>query len=683
MAKDKDKDLVAEATLEQLVALVKAAQNKKHVGESGSWLEFLKSRKQTGGTDPKRHTRDVLEAFVADLAAAGDGSGAKEARAAAREFVDRYLKWAKDVRKDAAKGRGALPEPPAAEAAAAGHASTSASPSTGGVSVWSLVKRTRAHPKYSANYEFLPSYTPGWTRVKRPELSWSVRPRMFALDCEMCATAHDKSALLGVCVVDEFGEVVYRQLVRPEGKIVDLRTPLTGVSEADLEGVTTTAKDAQRAVRKLLEAGAKGAGGRPAVLVGHALYHDLQALRLDYAPVIDTSLLFGFRGLPEATPSLKDLAKVLLQLQMREGGAGAHDSREDAAVSMRLVMRELQLAAPTGPLDAPDVRVPAADLAKLCVHSLPEGVAEEDLRRAFTAAGAPVFSGLEGSLADKKVLVVFKHSGEANNAFAKLPGKARKDVLGRFYKQVSIPAASPPSATEDAAPAAAAAAAAPLTCKVRKMACHNGAAFGTQGGKRARGEGGDAPVAKKAKTGAGAAKGAGKDGKGPKGGRPKGGQKGPRPKAGAKKDGAPAAIGGAAAAGANGSTGKDTKKKKWLRRKAAKAAAGESDPVKEAGKAPAAATGTAAAAPAPAPAANGAVKVEGKKDKKKREREPEEKKGGDSEPVAVKKEKKEKKADEKQDDKKDKKDKKKDEKKEKKEADQKDKKVKVKAEKEQ
>ncbi len=41
----------------------------------------------------------VLEAFVADLADEEDGSGVKEARATAREFVDRYLKWAKDVRK--------------------------------------------------------------------------------------------------------------------------------------------------------------------------------------------------------------------------------------------------------------------------------------------------------------------------------------------------------------------------------------------------------------------------------------------------------------------------------------------------------------------------------------------------------------------------------------------------------
>lgn len=35
-----------------------------------------------------------------------------------------------------------------------------------------------------------------------------------------------------------------------------------------------------------------------------------------------------------------------------------------------------------------------------------------------------------------QVLVVFKHAGEANTAFAKLPGKQRKDVLGRFYKEV-------------------------------------------------------------------------------------------------------------------------------------------------------------------------------------------------------------------------------------------------------
>ena len=59
-------------------------------------------------------------------------------------------------------------------------------------------------------------------------------------------------------------------------------------------------------------------------------------------------LLLTARGLPEATPSLKDLAKLLLQLQMREGGAGAHDSREDAAVSMRVRAAAAARVVPAG-----------------------------------------------------------------------------------------------------------------------------------------------------------------------------------------------------------------------------------------------------------------------------------------------------------------------------------------------
>lgn len=31
------------------------------------------------------------------------------------------------------------------------------------------------------------------------------------------------------------------------------------------------------------------------MLVGHAVHHDLRALRLDYQPVIDTSLLLAYR----------------------------------------------------------------------------------------------------------------------------------------------------------------------------------------------------------------------------------------------------------------------------------------------------------------------------------------------------------------------------------------------------
>lgn len=54
--------------------------------------------------------------------------------------------------------------------------------------------------------------------------------------------------------------------------------------------MTLRAKDAQKAIRALLQ----GEGGRPVVLVGHSLHHDLAALRLDHQPVIDTAMLYGF-----------------------------------------------------------------------------------------------------------------------------------------------------------------------------------------------------------------------------------------------------------------------------------------------------------------------------------------------------------------------------------------------------
>ena len=57
---------------------------------------------------------------------------------------------------------------------------------------------------------------------------------------------------------------------------------------AALQDVTTRRKDAQAALLKALAAA-------NVVLVGHALNHDLNALRLDYQPVIDTSMLFSYR----------------------------------------------------------------------------------------------------------------------------------------------------------------------------------------------------------------------------------------------------------------------------------------------------------------------------------------------------------------------------------------------------
>ncbi|PNH10287.1 hypothetical protein TSOC_003021 [Tetrabaena socialis] len=170
---------LTEVTLAQLVALVKAAQKEKLRGRSGTWLEFLKARSQTGGTDPARQSKEVLEAYAADLLLGPAEGGSAEQRAeqgAAREFTRRFLKWARRVRKDDAKGRGVIPE---AEASTSGQQQPQPQQQQGEqgaqqrqqqqVSVWSLVRRTRAHGKYGACYGGLPSYMPGWERSKRPD----------------------------------------------------------------------------------------------------------------------------------------------------------------------------------------------------------------------------------------------------------------------------------------------------------------------------------------------------------------------------------------------------------------------------------------------------------------------------------------------------------------------------------
>lgn len=73
----------------------------------------------------------------------------------------------------------------------------------------------------------------------------------------------------------------------PGAPVLDYRTALTGLTAADLEGVTLTRKAAAKRVAKLLSP--------TTVLVGHGLHHDLQALKLDHPWVIDTSMIFEFK----------------------------------------------------------------------------------------------------------------------------------------------------------------------------------------------------------------------------------------------------------------------------------------------------------------------------------------------------------------------------------------------------
>ncbi|GFR48203.1 hypothetical protein Agub_g10021 [Astrephomene gubernaculifera] len=608
-------------------------------------------------------------------------SGGKAKRhhswAESRELARSYLKWLKTIHKEKAKGLGILPPvgPPASDAKQQQESQPQQPESqpeepqqespqqpqqkkpqqqqqqkqpqqaqqelqTGQVSVWSLVHKTQQHPKYVSSFK-MASYRPDWVRTKRRLLDASQVPQLLALDCEMCATEDDPSALLGVCVVDEWGRVLYRQLVRPPGTITDLRTNLTGVTEADLANVTLTAKDAQRAVRRLLEGrgleglpGAEAAAAssspaaqphdRPVVLVGHALQHDLLALRIDHEPVIDTAMLYSYRILT-CVPGLKDLAKQLLGLDMRSGAGGVHDSMEDAAVAMRLVMRELQMARLTSQLEPPQVKVPLEEQSKLFVHGLPSGTTEMAVRALFSKRGDLL--RIEGDVKERKVHAVFKSSYHANENFKDLPGQPQKDSTGRFFKEV-------PLGTTGA------------MCKVRKMAAHDGWSFyvstaiprslrvrqphpqgsgrpgGIRGGMGARGpqpgsRGGARPAAARELKKDGEAGGDGER----QAKRQKRGHEGDPVKVagtGAKEGGAAAAAGASAAAG-----GAAAAPKVKVEKAGGQAQKEEGQPKAQAAAVDGTAAGPAAAATVPVPA----KEAKEKKDKKREKKEKAEKEG--------------------------------------------------------
>ena len=172
-----------------------------------------------------------------------------------------------------------------------------------------------------------------------------VKPRLLALDCEMCQTALGLQ-LARVTVVDESEAVVLDLLVKPELPVMDHLTQYSGITAAMLATATATMTDVHAKLLEIVDgsgsdSSSSGSAG-PAVLVGHSLECDLQALRLVHTRIIDTSLLFPHpAGLPYRH-ALRHLTKTRLGRVIQAGhGTTGHDSIEDTVAVLHLVQAAL------------------------------------------------------------------------------------------------------------------------------------------------------------------------------------------------------------------------------------------------------------------------------------------------------------------------------------------------------
>lgn len=152
--------------------------------------------------------------------------------------------------------------------------------------------------------------------------------KYVSLDCEMVGTGPGgtRSLLARISMIDFHGHQVYDSFVKPQEKVTDWRTNITGIGPAQMRSARDFS-EVQFQVAKILH-------GR--TLVGHDVKHDLAVLQLSHPrkDIRDTARFQPFRHYGNGgKPSLKSLAQGILGVDIQ---TGVHSSIEDAKVTMAI-----------------------------------------------------------------------------------------------------------------------------------------------------------------------------------------------------------------------------------------------------------------------------------------------------------------------------------------------------------
>uniref|UniRef100_A0A0N4ZPX3 Exonuclease domain-containing protein n=1 Tax=Parastrongyloides trichosuri TaxID=131310 RepID=A0A0N4ZPX3_PARTI len=154
----------------------------------------------------------------------------------------------------------------------------------------------------------------------------------YTIDCEMVNTDQGYSKLARFSLIDQEGTILMDTLVKPKGKITDYLTKYSGIVEGMLDDIDVTIEDIQEYLCKVLPP--------DAILVGHTLNCDLNALNIYHPYISDISALYNYGRKIENRISLKKLGESFLNKSC-QNGAG-HCSVEDSLITMDLYKKKLK-----------------------------------------------------------------------------------------------------------------------------------------------------------------------------------------------------------------------------------------------------------------------------------------------------------------------------------------------------
>jgi DNA polymerase III epsilon subunit-like protein len=147
-----------------------------------------------------------------------------------------------------------------------------------------------------------------------------------------------RSEVILICAVDYFtGAVLLNRLVHPDERVRDWRTKIHGITDAAMQKAVSQGHvlagwtEARAELWKLID--------QNTILVGHALQHDLDVLRMVHTRVVDSAILArNAVGMYKSQWGLQRLCKELLSLEIRNNKGGVHECLEDVLATREVVL---------------------------------------------------------------------------------------------------------------------------------------------------------------------------------------------------------------------------------------------------------------------------------------------------------------------------------------------------------